>query len=206
MLEKIVSKLHILIIFYAAWSGWQQWLGMTEGLDGLNMERDSLNARVKKLSKDKKEVAKFLKDIEKAKEKMKLVEEEVRVIQRKLPEKIDDSENLGKIKGIAQNLNIQNIFLAPGKEDNRGFYYAKKYDLTATGTYLQFLLFFEKLSTSERLYNVVDIELSKSDVVQRGRYQLVSGKFAIESFRYNLNYEQQKEQKEMKDDKKGRKK
>jgi len=198
MLEKFMGKVHIFIIAYALYTAWQSWTDVNLKLEESNSEFESLNIRVRKLKKEKRKIAKFLKDIEKAKKKMLLVEEEVKIIQKKLPAKIDDTENLGMIKKIALGLNIKNIFLAPGKEDNRGFYFAKKYDLTATGTYLQFLLLCEKLSTSERLYNVVDIELMKSKVNRRGRFQLVNGKFSIESFRYNLNFDKDKKNEIMK--------
>lgn len=185
-----MSKIHIFIFLYAAYTAWEMWEEHTVKIQSSNTQVESLRNKVKKLKRDKVQLKSFLEDIDKAKERIKVVEEEVIKLQRKLPSKIVDTENLSLIKSIGNSINIKNIFLAPGPEDNRGFYIAKKYDLTATGTYLQFLLLFEKLSTTEQLFNVVSIELNKSDVKRRGRYQLINAKLSIESYRYNPDYQE----------------
>jgi Tfp pilus assembly protein PilO len=180
----------VFIFIYGAYTAWGLWEIHIQKVQESNVNVEILERKIIKLQKEKKQVKSFLKDIEKAKEKIKLVEEEVRKLQKKLPSKIVDTENLSLLKVIGDSLNIRNIFLAPGVEDNRGFYIAKKYDLTATGTYLQFLLLFEKLSTTEQLFNVVSIDLKKSDVQRRGRYQLINAKLSIESYRYNPDYKE----------------
>ena len=190
MLLKLISKIHVFIFIYGAYSAWALWEAHTQKVQESNVNIEILEKRVRKLKKEKNQVKSFLKDIEKAKEKIKLVEEEVIKLQRKLPSEIVDTENLSLLQVIGDSLNIRNIFLAPGIEDNRGFYIAKKYDLTATGTYLQFLLLFEKLSTTEQLFNVVSIDLKRSDVERRGRYQLINAKLSIESYRYNPDYKE----------------
>ena len=185
MLAKIISKTHLIIITYSLWSAWILWEEHALEVSQVRNEKPVIALKIKKLKTDRKRVRGYLKDIEKAKEKIKLVEEEVRILQRKLPEKIQDAANLETIKTIGKSVNIKNVFLAPSLEDNRGFYFAKKYDLTATGTYLQFLLLFEKIATAEQLFNVSDIELKRSNVKRRGRYQLVNAKISIEAYRYN---------------------
>lgn len=201
MLGAIFSKAHIIIILYGLWNAWEIWEDHSLKVGDISAQIPIVKGRINKLKRDRKRVKGYLEDIEKAKEKIKLVEEEVRVIQKKLPEKIQDSTNISIIKDIGSKLNIQNIFLAPGTEDDRGFYFAKKYDLTGTGTYLQFLLLFEKLSSAEQLFNVSSIEFKKSDVKRRGRYQLVNAKVSIESYRYNPNNSPAKEIEEDKDEK-----
>jgi len=185
VLAKIISKTHLIIITYSLWSAWILWEEHALEVSQVRNEKPVIALKIKKLKTDRKRVRGYLKDIEKAKEKIKLVEEEVRILQRKLPEKIQDAANLETIKTIGKSVNIKNVFLAPSLEDNRGFYFAKKYDLTATGTYLQFLLLFEKIATAEQLFNVSDIELKRSNVKRRGRYQLVNAKISIEAYRYN---------------------
>lgn len=188
MLANIVSKIHFLIIIYSLWTGWEMWEEYKLNSGDLIAQKPILMGRIKKLKRDEKRVKNYLKDIEKAKERIKVVEKEVSVLQRKLPEKIQDSTSINIIKSIGQSLNIKNIFLAPSVEENKGFYFAKSYDLTATGTYLQFLLLFEKLAGTEQLFNVRTIQLKKSIVKRRGRYQLLNAKVSIESYRYNPNH------------------
>lgn len=188
MLNSFLKYIWVLIIAYGGMEAFLLYETFEVDVGALESEIPLIQNKIRKGKKEKKQIGTYLKDIEEAKQNIELVAKEVESLQKKLPEIIKDTENLGLIKHIADELNIKNIFLSPGIEENKGFYLTKRYEFTATGTYLQFLIFFEKIGANERLLNVRMLELKKSDVRQRGRFQLVNAKVVVEAYRYNPNH------------------
>ena len=71
-------------------------------------------------------------------------------------------------------MNIKDIFLRPQSEEKREFYFAKGYKLNATGTYLQFLVYFEHLEKNPRLIEVIELDMVTSKSRRnKGRFELV---------------------------------
>lgn len=188
MLASILNYVWILIIAYGGWEAFTLYETFQTDLIGLESQIPIITRKIKKGQKEKKQIRAYLRDIEEAKSNIELVAKEVESLQKKLPDSIKDTENLGLIKQIAEGLNIKNIFLSPGIEENKGFYFTKRYEFTATGTYLQFLIFFEKVGASERLLNIKTIDIKKSQSRQRGRFQLVNAKVIVEAYRYNPDH------------------
>jgi len=188
LLASILNYVWILIIAYGGWEAFTLYETFQTDLIGLESQIPIITRKIKKGQKEKKQIRAYLRDIEEAKSNIELVAKEVESLQKKLPDSIKDTENLGLIKQIAEGLNIKNIFLSPGIEENKGFYFTKRYEFTATGTYLQFLIFFEKVGASERLLNIKTIDIKKSQSRQRGRFQLVNAKVIVEAYRYNPDH------------------
>ncbi len=186
----LVQKIHIFILLWGVWEGYLVWDNFTLKKEEIASQIPVLNQKIAKAQREKDQIKDYLKDIEEAKQNIELVAKEVESLQRKLPETIKDAENLALIKSIAEGLNIKNIYLSPGIEENKGFYYTKRYELSASGTYLQMLIFFEKIGITERLLNIKNVEIKKSDEKQRGRFQLINAKVTIEAYRYNPNHKE----------------
>lgn len=186
----IIQKIHIFILLWGVWEGYLLWDTFTTKKQEIANQIPVINQRIAKAEREKKQIKEYLRDIEEAKNNIELVAKEVESLQKKLPETIKDAENLGLIKSIAEGLNIKNIYLSPGIEENKGFYFAKRYELSASGTYLQMLIFFEKIGVSERLLNIKNVEIKKSEEKQRGRFQLINAKISIEAYRYNPNHKE----------------
>ncbi len=189
-MENLLSKLWVLILCYGAWEGYVVYETHTENLKQKEDVIAGIRARIRKAKKEERQIKTYLKDIEEAKKNIELVAQEVERLQKKLPEKIQDVENLSIIKDIATGLNIKNIYLSPGTEENKGFYFTKRYEFSGVGTYLQYLVFFEKIASSERLLNVREVEFKRSQEPQRGRFQLTNAKIIIESYRYNPDHKE----------------
>jgi Tfp pilus assembly protein PilO len=190
VLASLLNYTWVLILAYGGWEGYLLYEAYETDLLSLESQLPIVQNKIRKAKKEKKQIRTYLKDIEEAKSNIELVAKEVESLQKKLPESIKDTENLGLIKQIAEGLNIKNIFLSPGIEENKGFYFTKRYEFTATGTYLQFLIFFEKIGASERLLNIKTIEIKKSETRQRGRFQLINAKVIVEAYRYNPDHKE----------------
>ena len=186
----LIQKIHILILLWGAWECYLVYEAFNNKKLEIANQIPVLNQRIAKAQREKRQIKEYLRDIEEAKQNIEIVAKEVETLQRKLPETIKDAENLAMIKEIAEGLNIKNIYLSPGIEENKGFYFTKRYELSASGTYLQMLIFFEKIGVSERLLNIKNVEIKKSEEKQRGRFQLINAKVTIEAYRYNPNHKE----------------
>ena len=145
-MNKIISNVHWLIITIVLLNLFMLY---EKNMEDMELKKSSLPAvrqQISKKRKDKKQLKQYFKDIENAKQRIERVAEQVEALQKQLPNSISDTENLELIKGLAESLNIKNVFLTPGTEENKGFYMVKRYEFAGTGTFLQFLVFFEKSS------------------------------------------------------------
>src|SRR5690606_6576315 len=109
------------------------------------------------------------------------------------PSEISDTENLSLIRSTAESLNIRGISLSPDSERSNGFYFVKPYTFSAKGTFLQFLIFFERIGESTRLFNIRELKFQRSREEQRGRFQLIEVSAIIEAYRYNQNHKESRD-------------
>jgi len=187
----IISKLYILIILYAGWTTYTKFEEHNLNLEGLNGRIPEIQNKISKAKKEKKQLEVYFQDIEEAKRRIGKVAEEVEKIQQQFPSDISDTDNLALISQIAESLNIKNVQLAPGEEQNKGFYFAKNYNVKGTGTFLQFVIFLEKIAEAPRLLNIKSINLSQKDMKQKGRFQLIEADMRVEVYRYNKGHKEE---------------
>lgn len=190
MLQTILSKVWLLILAYGGWEIWLAYEEHTGKMNDIANTIPQIQSQINRAKKEKRQIRSYLRDIEEAKKNIELVAQEVEKLQRKLPEAIKDTENLSLLKNIAEGLNIKKVYLSPGTEENQGFYYTKKYEFSGTGTFLQFLIFLEKVGNSERLLNIKEVNLKRSEEKQRGRFQLTNARFVVEAYRYNPDHKE----------------
>lgn len=162
-------------------------------LSGLKEEVPMIQAAMGIKRKKLQEISSYKKEIDQAKERVSLAQKEVEKLQRQLPNEISNTENLQLISEIAKGLNIKNVYLTPSVEVNKGAYFTKIYELKGEGTFLQFLIFMEKIADNERLLNVDKLKLSQQTVQQKGRFQIINADIYIEAYRYNPEIEKQNE-------------
>jgi Tfp pilus assembly protein PilO len=192
MLAGLVGKAWLLILLYTGFMIWEMYIDHNDKLSTLEVQIPKKKQELRKKRNEKKQIEQYLKDIEKARDQIELVAQEVENVQKKLPDVIDDAANLRRVKEISDALNIKNIFLSPLSEENKGFYYTKKYELTGSGTFLQFLILLEKLADSHTLLNVSRVTITRPKRDQRGRFQKVNANIIIEAFRYNANHQEER--------------
>jgi len=186
----LIKKLPLFIILYTAYMAYDMYEIHQQKVKEAQDRVPVLQNQIKKAKQKKKDLKRYFQDIEEAKKNIELVAQEVEKVQRQLPSEISDAENLQLVKGIAEKLNIKNVFLQPKNEEDKGFYYIKNYEMKATGTFLQFLIFFEKIAENKRLLNIRDVELKEIGSPQRGRFQLINSRIIIQAYRFNPNHKE----------------
>jgi len=191
-MEKIVANIWLMIIAYTGYSVWEAFNLHTEKVEIARNQIPEIQSNIAKMQKEKKQLENYFSDIEEAKARIEKVAAEIEKLQQQFPSEISDTDNLALISSIAEILNVKNIFLQPGSEENKGFFYAKLYNIKASGTFLQFLIFLEKISEAKRLMNIHSIKLSHMEKAQKGRFQLINADINIEVYRYNPNFREKR--------------
>jgi Tfp pilus assembly protein PilO len=190
MKEKIVSNLHWIIIFYALFDCFELYEQKEVALESSAVSIPVIEAKIIKAERKIKQIESFKKNLSKSKERVKEVVKQIEKVQKQLPSDVNDTVVQSIIGDIANKLKIKEPSPVPEKETNNGFYFAKDYRLTAYGTFIQFLIFFENLNQTERILNVKSLNISFDKDKTKGRFPIVSLSAIIESFRYNQNYKE----------------
>ena len=167
-MNKIFANLHMVILLCFAMLIVSNYMTQQEALEAAQSEFSGVQSQYEKKKKDVAAINDYYKDINRAKENIEAAASQIEKLQRQLPNEVSNTENLEIFQGIANTLNIKNISLIPGEETDKGFYIAKEYNFKANGTFLQFLIFFERLSKVERLFNIKYVRLNIGSHRQRG--------------------------------------
>jgi Tfp pilus assembly protein PilO len=195
LLNNLLSKIHFIVLAYIGWTVYEGFTQHEQKIEILQQEQVTIQNKVTILKKKIKKAETFKKNLEISEQRVEEVEKQINEVQRQLPNEIRDTEVLDFLSTQAEDINLKELFLTPLKESLNDFYYAKEFEIKAIGTYLQTLIFFERLSFADRLYNITDMKLSRSKKAKQGRFQLIALNVKLETFRYNPGYTAQLKQK-----------
>ena len=188
MIDKLVSNLHFFILAYVAYSGYGQFQAYESRLKQEKARVPIIEKRIARKASEYNEIKKFYEEREKMKTRINAIAQEIEKSQQRLPNVVDKSSTLAEIKSIAEGLNIKDFITGNGsKEENKDFYLINYFELKARGTYLQFLIFLEKLAQQKRILNVRSLKFNRGrrKSSRRGRFQLIDVDIQVESYKYN---------------------
>lgn len=190
-MAKLIKNIHFFIIALGVFNFYNLWLDKSEKIENNKSQTEALTSSIEIKKKNKKELQEFFRDIEEAKDRIERVAQEIEKAQQQLPAELNDGEIMGFITKKADELNIREISIAPDiKEDDKGFYFVRKYIFKAKGTYVQFLILFENIADYKRILNIGSVSFSRLNAVQRSRFQVIDGQIEILAYRYNTNYKE----------------
>lgn len=181
----IVSRLWLFILLGTAYQTYTKFEEHQLNIENLNNQIPAVQNSITRAKKERKQLENYFADIEEAKQRIQKVRDDVEKIQRQFPSEISDTENISMLSSIAESLNIKNVSLSPNPEEMKGFYFSKAYNVKAEGTFLQFLIFLERISEAPRLMNIKDIKLAQKSNKQKGRFQVINAEVVVEVYRYN---------------------
>ena len=189
-MSKLFKNIHWIIIAVALFNIGSLVKDKEEEITNTQSKQEIQRASLAKAKKTKKAINNFYKDIDEAKGRIERVAKEIEKTQQLLPGEIIDTENVGLLRKMAEDVNIKEVSVAPEKDDDRGFYIARRYKFKAKATYLQFLIMFEKISENKRILNVADLMFKRLDQPQRSKFQLIEGEFTLEAYKYNSAFKE----------------
>jgi Tfp pilus assembly protein PilO len=188
LVNKFIASLHIFIFLYGAYTTWILYDEHTIRLADLEGQFSGVQDDIIKTKKKVKAIQEFQKSTEESKIRVEEVAKNIEAAQRQLPAEINDSQILSYFNQEISSLNIKDPVTKPGSEKMSTYFISKDYIVSVNGTFLQLLIFFERIASSDRIYNVRNLKLINNQSGNRGRFQMISGEFIIEAFRYNPNF------------------
>ncbi len=190
LVGKFLAQLHVMIVAYAAYSFYESYTSHDEQLAMINDQGPALEQQIQESQKKLDEIKKFREDIEQSKEKVNQVFANIERVQKQLPSDISDIEVLDYFTKEARSINIPEIEPNPLQEQPLGFYVSKPYKITGRGTFLQFLIFLERINSSERLYNIKSLTLTADKEPQKSRFQVINLDSMIDTFKFNSSHKE----------------
>ncbi|MCK5884540.1 MAG: type 4a pilus biogenesis protein PilO [Bacteriovoracaceae bacterium] len=189
-MEKVLTKIHLIILLLAMFFAWEKYSDHLINRENLESMIPALHGQIQKREKQLLTLKKYFKDVEVAKKKIELVALEVEKRQKQFPNEISDPKNLQFFSDTAKEINMRDVYLSPGREEIKGFYITKEYTLKVSGTFLQFLVFLERIENQTQLFNIKSIHFNQAEKKQRGRFQLINGDIKILAYRYNSGFKE----------------
>lgn len=188
LFERILANLHILIFLYVGYDVYTKYEehtvateAVTSQFPAIDNERNDLNRRIQQIEE-------FRKKAEEYKARVEEVARNIEAVQRQLPADTNDNQIVSLFRDEMSNLNIKTPTINPGIEEVSTYFISKDYSINAKGTFLQFLIFIERLGNADRIFNIRSMRLVNSDPRQKSRFQVISGEFVIQAFRYNPDF------------------
>lgn len=185
---KLFSNLHFFIVFYMLYGVWVVWdehsTAMTELTDDNARIDNEMVVNTKRLG----EIQEFIKKRDEYQLRVEEVAKNIEAVQKQLPPTTNDSEIIAFFNQELSTLNIKESNMKPGTENNSTYYISRDYNMTAKGTFLQFLVFFERIGSASRIYNVPELSLKVADEKKKGRFQMLEGSASVQAYRYNPGF------------------
>jgi Tfp pilus assembly protein PilO len=186
--NKFIANIHFLIVIYGLYGAWESFDANTIRMEMINNQFPSIEAEIVSNQKKVKEIQEFVKKTEESKIRVEEVAKNIESAQKQLPAEINDNQILTVFNQEINSLNIKDPQIVPGSETTSTYFISKDYLIKAKGTFLQFLIFFERIGNATRIYNVKSLKLVNADTSQRGRFQLIAGESVIQAFRFNPEF------------------
>lgn len=188
LVNKLISNIHVFILLYGLYGTWISFDEHSIRMEELVNQFPGIEAEIVNNQKKVKEIQEFVKKTEESKVRVEEVAKNIESAQKQLPAEINDNQILTFFNQEITSLNIKDPQITPGGETPSTYFISKEYRLTAKGTFLQFLIFLERVGNATRIYNIKNLKLINAESTQRGRFQLISGEGTIEAFRYNPEF------------------
>ena len=188
LLNKIISNAHILILVYGLYGAWVVYDEHIVQVEEIASRSAGIDAEIAEAEKKVKEIQDFLKKTDEYKVRVEEVAKNIETVQKQLPAETNDTSILTFFQNEINSLNIKDADFKPGAEEKSTYFISKDYSLKARGTFLQFLIFFERIGNADRIYNIKNLKLSIVEDGQKGRFQMVTGEGVIQAFRFNPEF------------------
>ncbi len=187
---RFLAQLHWIIIAYAAWGVWGLYGEHQAKVAEVQSQVPEIEKAIGEAKSRLKAISDYRNNVESSRRNVEEVFRNIEEVQQKLPSDVTDLEMLEFFSRESRQLNIPGLEATPMPEVTQGFYRSKPYELRAQGTYLQFVILFERLAEATRLFSVQSVDLATTPEGSRGRFQLLDLKAVVETFSYNSDYKE----------------
>jgi Tfp pilus assembly protein PilO len=188
LVNKLIANAHLFILLYGLYGAWVMYDEHIVQLEDVQSRGNGVDAEIEAAKKKVNEIQEFMKKTDEYKVRVEEVAKNIETVQKQLPADTNDTQILTFFQSEINSLNMKDANFVPGKDEKSTYYIAKEYNLKAKGTFLQFLIFFERIGNADRIYNIKNLKLTNSTEVQKGRFQIIEGSGIIQAFRFNPDF------------------
>lgn len=192
-MASLVKQIHWIVILYTLWVTYGMYEVHVEEIASLNSQITVQQNKIAKAKRDKRRLEEYYRNIEKAKDKINTIASKVEKLQAQLPNVVNIDDIKKSLELLTTKLNIKGISFEVRGEENKGFYFTRKIKVKIESTYLQFLIFLEKIEQYDRILNVTSVKINKKKEAQKGSFKLTDIEFIIETYRYNNAHKEKRE-------------
>jgi len=189
-MKNFYKFLPFLIFLYGGFNCYTMFTEHEEAYENLTQQLESADAQ---LAKVKKKVAGIKQNEDKLREyesKVSEVRKQIDELKTRMPAESDRTAVLQELNNTAQELNLKEVNFNPVPKIEKGMYSINSVSLGGKGTYLQFLILFEKILSNKRFFNIDNFLLTESPADNKGRFIFVNVRADIQTFEYNLDYKE----------------
>lgn len=185
LVNRILPYLHFIILAYSGYGLYSQYEAHVENISQIDAKLPPIEQELTQTRQKLKEIEEFKKKAEEYKLRVQEVAKNIEIVQGQLPAETNDSQILTFFNTEMSALNIKTPNITPGTETPGPFFIARDYTLKAKGTFLQFLIFLERINTADRIYNVKNFKLTNANKTQKSRFQVIEAETTIQAYRFN---------------------
>ena len=185
---KFLGNLHWLILLYGLYGAYLKYDEHSIAMEGIESQFVGIDTETVQTKKKLQEIQENMGKIAEFKTRVEDVAKNIESVQRQLPADINDTQISIFLNQEMSTLNIKDTSIVPQQEQTGTYFVSKDYSFKGKGTFLQFLIFFERLGNAARIYNIKSLKLTNSSDSQKGRFQLVNGETVIQAFRLNPDF------------------
>lgn len=188
ILNKIIASIHWIVVGLGLLNIYFLYEDHSLKIEEDINQETLIESEIGEKKKSLEEIKDYVKKADEFKSRIEQVAKNIETTQRQLPQETNDDKIISFLKSEMGLLNIKEGAVISNQEQKSTYYISKDFSLKAEGTFLQFLVFFERLKEQDRIYSIKELKIVNSNDKQKGRFKMLSFQSVIQAFRYNPDF------------------
>lgn len=188
LINSFISNIHVIILIYGLYGAYEKYDEYSVQKESIVSQFTGIDQEVANIQKKVREIQDATKKTDEFRARVEAVAKNIESVQKQLPAEINDGQILTFFSQEMNVLNIKDPNIVPGKEETSTYFISKEYALKAKGTFLQFLIFLERIGSADRIYNIKELKLVSSESSKKGRFQLLDAVGLVQAYRFNPSF------------------
>lgn len=187
-LNKVIASVHWIVVGLGLWNIWFLYEDHSLQIEEVISRETQIESEIGEKKKSLEEIKDYVRKADEFKSRIEQVAKNIETTQRQLPQETNDDKIISFFKSEMGLLNIKEGSVVSNQEQKSTYYISKDFSLKAEGTFLQFLVFFERLKEQDRIYSIKELKIVNSNDKQKGRFKMLSFQSVIQAYRYNPDF------------------
>jgi Tfp pilus assembly protein PilO len=188
ILNKIIGSVHWIVVALGLMNIWFLYEDHSLQIEEVFSRETQIESEIGEKKRNLEEIKDFIKRADEFKARIEQVAKNIETTQRQLPQETNDDKIMTFFKSEMGLLNIKESSVTSNEEQKTTYFISKDFNLKAEGTFLQFLVFFERLKEQDRIYSIKELKIINSNDNQKGRFKMLSFQSVIQAFRYDPDF------------------